>query len=507
MHLTVRMDYGSIVPWARRLDGALRLIAGPDSLTLTTPVEHRAEDWSTVADFTVTAGDEVPFDLAWSESHRPVPTPFPVADAIARTTAWWESWSGSCRSFAPFDGLIRDSLTVLKGLTYAPTGGIVAAATTSLPEAIGGPRNWDYRYCWLRDATYTLTSLLDAGLTAEAVAWRDWLLRAVAGRPTDAQIMYGPAGEHRLTEWEVPWLPGYEGSGPVRVGNGAHGQFQLDVYGEVLDAFHEGHKAMVSDESEAWQLALALVETTIERWQEPDDGIWEVRGGRRHFTHSKIMAWVAVDRALRLASLVGDGDAPVGRWKATCAAIRREVLERGVDERGVFVQELGGSTLDASLLLVPLVGFLPADDPRVVATVDAVGRELDHDGLIHRYDTAATDDGVGGGEGAFLLCTLWLADALLLQGRVDEARARFDRVAGLRNDVGLLSEMYDPEAGRMLGNFPQAFSHTALAATAMALSEHLQAPPSPDRGTALGAGGRVAVFGRAGRPGEQEVGG
>jgi GH15 family glucan-1,4-alpha-glucosidase len=504
MHLVVRMDYGSIVPWVRRIDGTLRLVAGPDALTLTTPVAHRPDDWATVAEFSVAAGDEVPFDLAWSESHRPVPDPFPVAESIERTTRWWQDWSGTCRSFAPYDELVRSSLTVLKGLTYAPTGGIVAAATTSLPEAIGGARNWDYRYCWLRDATYTLTSLLDAGFTEEAVAWRDWLLRAVAGRPTDAQIMYGPAGEHRLTEWEVPWLPGYEGSGPVRIGNGAHGQFQLDVYGEVLDTFAEGRRALLGDEPEAWALALAMVETAIDRWQEPDDGIWEVRGGRRHFTHSKVMAWVAIDRAIRLADAVGDGDIPLDRWRASCAAIRREVLERGVDQRGVLVQELGGHQLDASLLVVPLVGFLPPDDPRVVATVDAIATELDHDGLIHRYDTSATDDGVGGGEGAFLLCTLWLADALLLQGRVDEARARFERVAGLRNDVGLLSEMYDPSSGRMLGNFPQAFSHTALASTAMALSEHAEAV-SLERGIPRAGTGRVAVFGRAGRPDGQEV--
>ena len=479
MHLTARMDYGSIVPWVRRVGGELRMVAGPDLLVLTTPVQHHPDGMSTVAEFSVSPGVEAPFDLAWSPSHLEPPTSYDVNDSIDRTTAWWQQWTDRCQRFDPYDEPIRSSLTVLKGLTYAPTGGIVAAATTSLPEAIGGSRNWDYRYCWLRDATFTLTSLLDAGYTEEATAWRDWLLRAVAGMAGDAQIMYGPAGEHRLTEVELPWLPGFEGSAPVRVGNGAHGQFQLDVYGEVMDAFAQGRTAVIDDHPEAWAVGRTLVDVVEARWNEPDDGIWEVRGGRRHFTHSKVMAWVALDRAVRITTDVpGHVDAPVDRWRTARDAIRAEVLSKGVDANGVFVQELGGTAIDASLLLVPLVGFLPADDPRVVATVAAIQEGLMDQGFVHRYDTGTTDDGVGGGEGAFLMCTLWLADVLLLQGKVDEATEIFERVAALRNDVGLLSEMYDPSAKRMLGNFPQAFSHTALAATGIALSRHLRGTPA-----------------------------
>ena len=481
MHLTVRMDYGSIVPWVSRTDAGLRMVAGPDALTLATPVEHRPEGWATVADFTVHAGDEVPFDLAWGASHRPPPSTIDVGESIAETTAWWEAWSDRCATFAPYDDAIRSSLTVLKGLTYAPTGGIVAAPTTSLPEAIGGARNWDYRFCWLRDATFTLTSLLDAGYTEEAQAWRDWLLRAVAGCPEDVQIMYGPAGEHRLTELELPWLAGFEGSGPVRIGNEAHGQFQLDVFGEVLDAFYEGHLAVDDDQPEAWRVGRALVEVVVERWSEPDDGIWEVRGGRRHFTHSKVMAWVAMDRAVRIAESRST-DAPIERWKAVRDEIHADVLAKGVDDRGVFVQAYGSDALDASLLMVPLVGFLPADDARVVATVAAIRADLTRDGFVHRYDTTATDDGVGGEEGTFLMCTLWLADVLILQGHVEEAREIFERVLALRNDVGLLAEMWDPVAGRMLGNFPQAFSHTALVSTAIALSRATSEPAPWHRG-------------------------
>jgi len=478
MHLTVRMDYGSIVPWVRRVGEGLRMVAGPDSLTLRTTVPHRPDNWSTVAEFTVAAGDEVPFDLAWRPSHLEPPEAISVPESIERTTAWWTEWSDRCERFEPYDEVVRSSITVLKGLTYEPTGGIVAAPTTSLPESIGAGRNWDYRYCWLRDATFTLTSLLDAGYTEEAAAWRDWLLRAVAGRPEDVQIMYGPAGEHRLTELELGWLPGFEGSAPVRVGNGAHEQFQLDVFGEVMDAFYEGHLVVDDDEPDVWKVGRALVEVVEQRWNEPDDGIWEVRGGRRHFTHSKVMAWVAIDRAIRIAEGQGT-DAPIERWKALAEEIRAEVLAKGVDERGIFVQEFGGTALDASLLMVPLVGFLPADDPRVVATVDAVQAELTHDGFVHRYDPGATDDGVGGHEGSFLMCTLWLADVFILQGRIDEAKEVFDRVVALRNDVGLLAEMYDPIDQRMLGNFPQAFSHTALASTAIALSRHDQGATSP----------------------------
>ncbi len=473
MHLVVRMDYGSIVPWVRRDDsGGLRIVAGPDSLTLASEVECRMEPFGAiVADFTVAEGDEVPFDLAWGPSHLPTPEPIPVTQAISSTTGWWQRWSQRCATFDPYDEPVRSSLTLLKGLTYAPTGGIVAAPTTSLPERIGGDRNWDYRYCWLRDATFTLTSLLDAGYTQEAKAWRDWLLRAVAGRPDQVQIMYGPAGEHRLTELELPWLPGFEGSSPVRVGNGAHDQFQLDVFGEVLDAFYQGHLVVADDQPDAWKVGRALVDVVDRRWGEPDDGIWEVRGGRRHFTHSKVMAWVAMDRAIRIAETSGNGG-PLDRWRATRAAIKREVLDRGVDDRGVFVQSYGSTALDASLLLVPLVGFLPATDARVENTVRAIREELTHEGFVYRYDPDETDDGVGGSEGTFLMCTFWLADVLLLQGKVQEAQAIFRRLVRLRNDVGLLAEMYDPTEKRMLGNFPQAFSHTALVATGIALSRN-----------------------------------
>ncbi len=481
LHLTVRMDYGSIVPWVRRVDNGLRIVAGPDALTLTTPVDLRPEGWSTVAEFAVGAGDEVPFALAWNPSHLDPPSPMPVTESIDRTTAWWEEWSNQCTTFEPYEEPIRSSLTVLKGLTYAPTGGIVAAPTTSLPEMIGGSRNWDYRFCWLRDATFTLTSLLDAGYTQEAAAWREWLLRAVAGRPEDVQIMYGPAGEHRLTEIELPWLPGFEESRPVRTGNDAHSQFQLDVYGEVVDAFFEGERVTIDDQPELWKVGRTLIDVVERRWHEPDDGIWEVRGGRRHFTHSKVMAWVAMDRAVRLAGVLGT-DAPIARWQAIRDEIRAEILTRGVSDRGVFVQELDGRTLDASLLLVSLVGFLPATDPRVANTVKAIQQELTHDGFVYRYDTSTTNDGVGGREGTFLMCTFWLADVLLQQGKVGEARAIFERLVALRNDVGLLAEMYDPAAKRMLGNFPQAFSHTALVSTGIALSRADTATPTWQRG-------------------------
>jgi GH15 family glucan-1,4-alpha-glucosidase len=471
MDLTVRMDYGSIVPWVHQIgDNVLRMVAGPDSLTFSAPVPLRPDGWATTAEFSVRRGDELPFDLAWKPSHQEPPKPTSVATAISSTTAWWQRWSRQAADFGPFDEPIRSSLTVLKGLTYGPTGGIVAAATTSLPESIGGPRNWDYRYCWLRDATFTLMGLLDAGYTAEAQAWRDWLLRAVAGQPDQVQIMYGCAGERRLTEEELPWLSGYEGSTPVRIGNGAHDQFQLDVFGEVLDTFYAAHPHLRDDQPETWRVGRALVEVVAQRWNEPDDGIWEVRGGRRHFTHSKVMAWVAMDRAVRLADAEGAGLETVNRWKRIRDEIRQEILTKGVDDRGVFVQSFGDHALDASLLLVPLVGFLPADDPRVVNTVAAIQEQLSHDGFVYRYDSSVTDDGVGGHEGTFLMCTFWLADVLLLQGRTAEARALYDRLVALRNDVGLLAEMYDPTEQRMLGNFPQAFSHTALVSTGVALS-------------------------------------
>lgn len=482
MDLTVRMDYGSIVPWVHSVGhNVLRMVAGPDSLTFSSPVPLEPDEWATVANFSVRRGDELPFDLAWRPSHQEPPKPASVSTAISGTTAWWQRWSRQAANFGEFDEPIRSSLTVLKGLTYGPTGGIVAAATTSLPEALGGSRNWDYRYCWLRDATFTLTSLLDAGYTKEAQAWRDWLMRAVAGQPDQVQIMYGCAGERRLTEEDLPWLTGYEGSLPVRIGNGAHDQFQLDVFGEVLDTFHIAQPLLPDDQPDIWHMGRALVEVVANRWSEPDDGIWEVRGGRRHFTHSKVMAWVAMDRAVRLSAAAGADTDTVNRWKAVRSEIRREILTKGVNKDGVFVQSYGHHALDASLLLVPLVGFLSAKDRRVVATVKAIEEQLTHSGFVYRYDASQTDDGVGGPEGTFLMCTFWLADVLLLQGEVERAREIYDRLVGLRNDVGLLAEMYDPAEGRMLGNFPQAFSHTALVSTGIALSRATQAgPASPE---------------------------
>jgi GH15 family glucan-1,4-alpha-glucosidase len=484
VELVPRFDYGSLLPLVRPVPGGVQVIAGPDCLTLGSDVPLVVDRAGGVisAEVTVRAGESVAFDMAWNPSHLPSPQPLDAHAAVADTTRWWREWSDRCTTFPHHDEPIRSSLVVLKGLTYAPTGGIVAAATTSLPEAVGGSRNWDYRYCWLRDATFTLTSLVDAGFTEEATAWRDWLVRAVAGRPEDAQIMYGPAGEHRLTELVLDWLPGYEGSAPVRIGNGAHGQLQLDVYGEVLDTFAQAE--LDSGGPAAWELGVALADAAADRWREPDDGLWEVRGGRRHFTHSKVMAWVALDRAIRIAGRVdpgGTAGAPLERWRATCQEIKAEVLTRGVDERGVLVQELGGTALDASLLVVPLVGFLPPDDPRVVATVEAVRRELGHDGFIRRYDTTVVDDGIGEPEGTFLLCTLWLAEVLALQGRIDEAEEVFQRVLDVRNDVGLLSEMYDPTGGRQLGNFPQAFSHTGVVSAGMLLSRCLAGEPPTAR--------------------------
>lgn len=465
MHLTVRMDYGSILPWATMHDDHLRMVAGPDALCLRTPVPFQNENFATTAEFTVAKGDRVPFQIVWHPSHESAPDPVDPVEAVERTTRWWRAWSDRCQHKSEWTEAVTQSLVVLKGLTYAPTGGIVAAATTSLPEAIGGPRNWDYRFCWLRDATFTLMALMSAGYTDEAAAWREWLLRAVAGRADQVQIMYGPAGEHRLTELEVGWLPGYERSRPVRIGNAAHDQFQLDVFGEVLDAVHQSQLQGLELSAAAWELQHELLRVVEDVWQKPDDGIWEVRGGRRHFTHSKVMAWVAVDRAIRSAERFGL-DAPLQRWKKLRGAIHAEALAEGVNDRGVFVQAYGSETLDASLLLVPMVGFLPAHDPRVMATVEAIQRELTVDGLVYRYKTAETPDGLPGGEGVFLMCSFWLADNLALMGRTDEARALFERLLTLRNDVGLLSEEYDPHAKRLLGNFPQAFSHVSVIGTA-----------------------------------------
>ncbi len=480
MDLRLRMDYGSVIPWARRTDSGMRFVAGPDALVLRTPVEVEGKDFASTATFNVSAGDVVPFHLAWHPSHLECPDPKNPQQSVADTEAWWTEWSGRCGYQGQWKEDVSRSLVVLKGLTYAPTGGIVAAATTSLPEALGGQRNWDYRFCWLRDATFTLMALMSAGYTEEATAWRDWLLRAAAGRPDQAQIMYGPAGEHRLTELELDWLTGYEGSKPVRIGNAAHDQFQLDVFGEVLDALHQGSTQGIELAGHAWDLARELVIAVEDLWHQPDDGIWEVRGDRRHFTHSKVMAWVALDRAIRGAE-AGNRDGPIDRWKAARREIKAEVLDKGVDDRGVFVQSYGSHALDASLLLIPHVGFLTPDDPRVVNTVEAIQRELTEDGFVHRYKVEETDDGFPGGEGVFLMCSFWLADDLALMGRTKEATELFERLLALRNDVGLLSEEYDPPSGRLLGNFPQAFSHVSLISTATNLCDRTEGMTSRRR--------------------------
>ena len=472
MELVVRFGYGSVVPWVRHLDGLLTAIAGPDAVRLWSPVEAHGEGWRTVAEFAVPEGAEIPFMLSWYPSHESPPRPSSSRFVVEETTRFWQEWSSACTYDGPYRDLVVRSLLTLKALAYDPTGGIVAAPTTSLPEALGGERNWDYRYCWLRDATFTLYSLMEAGYRAEAISWRDWLLRAVAGHPQDLQIMYGPAGERRLTEMELDWLAGYEGSRPVRVGNAASGQFQLDVYGEVMDALHLAREVGIDPDVEAWELQKALLEFLESRWKDPDDGIWEVRGPRRHFTHSKVMAWVAFDRAVKSAAAFGL-DGPVEQWAAARDAVRADVLEHGYDaERNAFTQYYGSRELDASVLMIPLVGFLPASDPRVQGTVAAIERDLVDHGFVLRYrpDDGGSVDGLKGREGAFLPCSFWLADNYTLAGRRDDAVALFERLAGLANELGLLAEEYDPIAGRQVGNFPQAFSHVSLVNSALNLA-------------------------------------
>jgi GH15 family glucan-1,4-alpha-glucosidase len=475
MTLRLRFDYGSVVPWVRRMDGQLAAIAGPDAVYLRSDVPTRGENFSTRAEFSVAAGERHAFVLTWHPSHLPTPAPVDPELALAETDDYWSDWSRHCRTGGPYGDTIKRSAITLKALTYSPTGGIVAAATTSLPEDIGGVRNWDYRFCWLRDATLTLSALLCAGYTEEAVAWRQWLLRAIAGSPADLQIMYGVAGERRLPEWTVEWLRGYEGSAPVRIGNAAAHQLQLDVFGEVLDALAVARDRGVVAEENAWALQRMLVEHLSTRWREPDEGLWEVRGPRQHFTHSKVMCWVAFDRAARAVE-TGGLPGPAKQWRATADEIHRTICAEGYDaERNTFVQAFGATELDASLLLLPRVGFLPGSDPRVVGTVEAVRRELCDDGFVRRYrlDPAAAGDnvdGLPGGEGAFLACSFWLADALHMVGRTEEATELFERLLGLRNDVGLFAEEYDPKLQRQVGNFPQAFSHVGLINTAWLLA-------------------------------------
>ncbi|CAL9381454.1 glycoside hydrolase family 15 protein [Streptomyces sp. enrichment culture] len=472
--LRLRFDYGSVVPWMRRADGHRVAVAGPDSVWLRS--EPRVKTWgqqySTCSSFTVNPGEKVAFCLTWHPSHEPRP---PLVDpymALEHTLEDWKSWAAECTYEGPYREAVMRSLITLKALTYAPTGGIVAAATTSLPEELGGVRNWDYRYCWLRDSTLTLRALLSAGYVEEAAAWRDWLLRAVAGDPADLQIMYGLAGERRLPETEVPWLRGYGGARPVRIGNAAVKQLQLDVYGEVMDSLSLAREVGMPPQRQAWALQLSLLGFLESTWRQPDEGLWEVRGPRRHFVHSKVMAWVAADRAVR--TLEGDPSLPgdVARWRTMRDEVHREVCERGYDPvRNTFTQSYGSAELDAAVLMIPRVGFLPPDDPRVVGTVEAVRDELGHHGYIRRYSTdGIAVDGLPGGEGTFLACSFWLADALRMMGRREEARELFERLLELRNDVGLLAEEYDPVARRQLGNFPQAFSHVGLVATALALA-------------------------------------
>ncbi|HET6598570.1 MAG TPA: glycoside hydrolase family 15 protein [Burkholderiaceae bacterium] len=470
MELVIRFDYGSIVPWVRRSDDVLLVTAGPDTLELHTKVPTHGEDLRTKADFEVNAGERIPFVLNYRPSYQDRQPAIDADDALRQTQSHWLEWSKRCTYEGQWRAPVMRSLITLKALTYAPSGGIVAAPTTSLPEMRGGERNWDYRYCWLRDATFTLNALLLTGYTDEAVAWREWLLRAVAGSPADLQILYSVTGERRLDEHELAWLPGYGNAAPVRIGNAAARQFQLDVYGEVMDTLHLARAAGLTPEPHAWKIQLAILDFLEAHWRDPDEGIWEVRGPRRHFTHSKVMAWVAFDRAVKAVEKF-DLEGPVDSWRRARDAIHAQVCESGFDtKRNSFVQHYGSSELDASLLMIPLVGFLPPDDARVAATVDAIQRELTFDGLVLRYAAHAGVDELPPGEGAFLPCSFWLADSLAVIGRRDEAQALFESLLVRCNDVGLLAEEIEPHTGSMLGNFPQALSHMALVNTARLLS-------------------------------------
>jgi GH15 family glucan-1,4-alpha-glucosidase len=475
VELVVRFDYGSIVPWVRTIDGVWRAIGGPDGLELRTPIEVRGEKLKTVAEFTVRHRDRVPFVLGWFPSHETNSVPRNAAALVSRTTKHWRSWSARCSYTGRWREAVLRSLLTLESLTYLPTGGIVAAPTTSLPETLGGSRNWDYRFCWVRDATLTLEAFISGGYREEAARWREWLLRAAAGKPDRLQTMYGVAGERRLTEIELDWLPGYDGARPVRTGNAAHEQLQLDVYGELADVLWQGVRAdmMLSDAS--WSQLRLLLESLEDLWREPDEGIWEVRGPRRHFTHSKVMCWVAFDRAVAIAEQLGF-DCPIERWRALRAEIHDQVCAQAFNaELGAFTQTYDSSDLDAAVLMIPLVGFLPATDPRVASTIEVIRRDvgaggLTSDGLVMRYiPTRGSLDGIGEREGVFLPCSFWLVEALALAGKPDDAQALFERLLAIANDVGLYAEEYDPEAPRLLGNFPQAFTHLALVAAAHTL--------------------------------------
>ena len=476
MELVIRFDYGWVVPWVRRIDGRLHAVGGPDALVLDASVETHGENLTTVSEFLVRGGERQSFVLGWHPSHTPPPERLDPFALLAAADRWWTEWGRQCTYSGPWREAVVRSLITLKALTYSPTGGLVAAATTSLPEWIGGVRNWDYRYCWLRDATFTLMALLNSGYHEEAIAWRNWLLRAVAGDPAQLHIMYGVAGERRLPELTLDWLPGYEASRPVRVGNRAVEQLQLDVYGEVMDVLYQARRLGVPADEASWSMQRLLLEYLETVWREPDEGLWEVRGPRQQFTHSKVMAWVAFDRAVKSAEnqrLQG----PVARWRKCRDTIHQQVCEHGYDpQRGTFTQAYGSTNVDASLLMLPQVGFLPAHDPRIRGTVRAIERDLLDDGFVARYRTHETEDGLPPGEGSFLLCSFWLADNYALQGHEQEAAALFERLLSLRSDVGLLSEEWDHQSGRMLGNFPQAFSHVGLVNTALNLTPDHPAP-------------------------------
>jgi len=486
MEAVFRFDYGHIVPWVRRRPYGLGAIAGPDAIQLRSRVDMHGEDFTTVANFTVNAGETVPFSLTWYPSHLKETGTRHPQKALHETQQWWEKWSARCIASGKWRDAIIRSLITLKALTYSPTGGIVAAPTTSLPESLGGIRNWDYRFCWLRDATFTLFALLSSGYTEEACQWRDWLLRAVAGQPHELQTVYSIMGDRRLTEMELNWLSGYENSRPVRIGNSAYSQFQLDVYGEVFDAFDVAESHGVPADEDAWRVKKLLMDFLESQWHQPDEGIWEVRGPRRQFTHSKVMAWVGADRAVRAIERSGL-HGPVDRWRALRATIHADICRHGFNPKlNAFVQYYGADKLDAATLLIPLVGFLPPDDARVIGTLEAIRHELSVDGLIQRYSTEREGvDGLPAGEGAFLPCTFWLVDNLVMMGRHQEARKIFERVVKLRNDVGLLAEEYDPHTGRHLGNFPQAFSHVFLINSAQNLTRshgpaHARARATPN---------------------------
>jgi GH15 family glucan-1,4-alpha-glucosidase len=469
--LVMRFDYGSLVPWVRRTEHGLRAVAGPDALLLRGDVELHGEDFSTVGNFSVSAGERKHFVLKWYPSHHSPPPAIDSEVAIEETSKWWRDWSNRCTYQGEWREAVVRSLITLKALTFAPTGGIVAAPTTSLPEQLGGVRNWDYRFCWLRDATFTLYALMMNGYYEEAHAWRCWLERAVAGRGSQLQIMYGVAGERRLSEIVLDWLPGYADSRPVRIGNAAHAQFQLDVYGEVLDSLYQARRVGLKMDNESWRIERELLSFVEEKWDQPDEGIWEIRGPRRQFTHSKAMAWVAVDRGIKGIEQFGL-DGPLRRWRQLRDTIHADVCRHGFDpDLGSFVQSYGSKELDASLLLLAEVGFLPPTDRRIQGTVEAIGRRLLREGFVGRYSESNTSDGLPPGEGAFLLCSFWLADNYALLGRWEDARRLFERLLAVRNDVGLLGEEYDPAGQRLLGNFPQAFSHIGLINTARNLSE------------------------------------